>query len=157
MTPIRIAVLGAGLIGRRHIDTIRALPLAAELVAVVDPVADPAQFDLGGASWFSDAQQMLEELKPEAVVIATPNNLHAVQGKWCCERGIHFLVEKPVTATLKEAELLVRAVQDSGVKTLVGHHRRYLSTISRAKQLIGEGGLGTLVAVSVVWATRKPD
>lgn len=154
MTPLRIAVLGAGLIGRRHIDTIRATPHAATLVAVVDPVA---RFDIGGAAWFSDAIEMLDRVKPETVVIATPNALHAGHGEECCRRGIHFLVEKPVTATLDEAERLVRAVDDSGVKTLVGHHRRYLPAIREARRRIAEGALGTLVAASVIWAARKPD
>lgn len=152
-----MAVLGAGLVGRRHIETIRALPAVGELVGVADPAADRTQFELGGAAWFADAGQMLDQVKPEAVIIATPNNLHAPQGLLCCERGIHFLLEKPVTATLDEAEQLVRAVERSRVKTLVGHHRRYLATVREARRLIAEGALGTLVAASVVWATRKPD
>jgi predicted dehydrogenase len=157
MKPLRIAVLGAGLIGRRHIETIQSQPQMAELVAVVDPVADPAQFALGAAAWFADETRMLDEIRPEAVVIATPNQLHVRQGVLCCERGIHFLVEKPVTATLDEAEQLARAVAQSGVKTLVGHHRRYLAVVQEAKRIIAGGELGALVAVSVVWATRKPD
>lgn len=157
MKPLRIAVLGAGLIGRKHIQTILDMPHMAELVAVADPVADPAQFDLKGAEWFADAHRMLDRARPEAVVIATPNNLHAEQGRWCCDRGIHFLVEKPVTSNLEEAAALVRAVENSGVKTLVGHHRRYLSVIQEAKHRIASGTLGTLVTASVVWATRKPD
>jgi predicted dehydrogenase len=124
---------------------------------VADPVADPAQFDLGGAGWFADSRQMLDQIKPEAVIIATPNNLHVSQGLMCCERGIHFLVEKPVTASLREAQVLTRACADSGVKNLVGHHRRYLSVAREAKRLIDEGALGALVAASVLWATRKPD
>ncbi|MCX7225753.1 MAG: Gfo/Idh/MocA family oxidoreductase, partial [Burkholderiales bacterium] len=84
MTPLRIAVLGAGLIGRRHIQTILAMPAAAELVAVADPVVDPAGLDIGAAAWFRDAQQLLDRVKPEAVVIATPNALHLQQGQWCC-------------------------------------------------------------------------
>ena len=75
MKPLRIAVLGAGLIGRRHIQTILSMPQAAELVAVADPVADPQQLDLGGAAWFTDEKDMLERARPEAVVIATPNGL----------------------------------------------------------------------------------
>ena len=122
MTPLRIAVLGAGLIGRRHIQTILAMPQAAELVGVADPVVDPAGLDIGPAAWFADAQEMLDRVKPEAVIIATPNALHLQQGQWCCERGIHFLMEKPVTVTLDEAATLVQAVRQSGVKTLVGHH-----------------------------------
>ncbi len=155
MKPLRIAVLGAGLIGRRHIQTILDLPDAAELIAVADPAADRTQ--LAGAAWFEDAQTMLDRVQPEAVIIATPNNLHASQGQLCCERGIHFLVEKPVTANLEEAAGLVRAVAQSGVKTLVGHHRRYLAAVEEAKRVIAGGALGALVAASVVWATRKPD
>jgi predicted dehydrogenase len=157
MTPLRIAVLGAGLIGRRHIQTILAMPEVAELVAVADPVADRAGLDIGAAAWFGDAQEMLDRVKPEAVIIATPNALHLQQGQWCCERGIHFLMEKPVTVTLDEAAALVQAVRQSGVKTLVGHHRRYLGVVQQAKQWLADGRLGRLVVASVVWATRKPD
>ncbi|HEY8254906.1 MAG TPA: Gfo/Idh/MocA family oxidoreductase [Rhizomicrobium sp.] len=157
MMPLRIAVLGAGLIGRRHIETILAMPEAAELAAVADPVADPGQFDLKGAAWFTGERQMLDQVKPEAVVIATPNVLHLDQGKLCCERGIHFLMEKPVTATIAEAAALVRLVSESGVRTLVGHHRRYLAPVEDAKAVIESGKIGRLVAASVLWATRKPD
>ena len=157
MTPLRIAVLGAGMIGRRHIQTIRGMPQVAELVAVADPLVDPAGFDLGTAAWYRDAQDMLDRVRPEAVVIATPNALHLEQGRWCCERGIHFLMEKPVTVTLDEAAALVQAVRASGVKTLVGHHRRYLGTVQQARQWVADGNLGKLVLASVLWATRKPD
>lgn len=157
MNPLRIAVLGAGLVGAKHIKTILSRPDLAQLAAVADPVADPSTLDLGAAEWFTDATVMLDRIRPEAVIIATPNALHAGQGALCCARGIHFLVEKPVTATLDEAAQLVRAVQDSGVKTLVGHHRRYLAAVRHAKQLIAQGALGDLVGASVVWATRKPD
>jgi predicted dehydrogenase len=81
MKPLRMAVLGAGLIGRKHIETILSMPQLAELAAVADPVADPGQFDLKGAEWFADAQDLLDRVKPEAVVIATPNALHARHGQ----------------------------------------------------------------------------
>jgi len=157
MTPLRIAVLGAGLIGRRHIETILAMPETGELVAVSDPIADPGQVDLKGAAWFTDETAMLDQTRPEAVVIATPNGLHLAHGQACCKRGIHFLMEKPVTASLEEAASLVRLVADSGVKTLVGHHRRHLAAILDAKAVIDSGRIGKLVAASVIWATRKPD
>lgn len=157
MTPLRMAVLGAGLIGRRHIETILAMPEAAELVAVSDPAADPGQYDLKGATWFTDETAMLDQARPEAVVIATPNGLHLAHGQACCKRGIHFLMEKPVTATLEEAAQLVRLVAESGVKTLVGHHRRYLAAIQDAKAVIDSGRIGGLVTASVIWATKKPD
>jgi predicted dehydrogenase len=157
MKPLRIAVLGAGLIGRRHIETVLAMPEAAELAAVADPVAGPGKFDLKGAAWFTSESEMLDQIEPEAVIIATPNALHLDHGKLCCERGIHFLMEKPVTATIVEAAALVRLVAESGVRTLVGHHRRYLAPVEDAKAAIESGKIGRLVAASVLWATRKPD
>jgi predicted dehydrogenase len=157
MKALRIAVLGAGLIGRRHIETILAMPEAADLLAVADPVADPGQFDLRGAAWFTDESRMLDRVRPEAVIIATPNGLHLAHGALCCERGIHFLMEKPVTATIAEAAALVRLVAKSGVRTLVGHHRRYLAAVEDARAVIQGGRIGRLVAASVLWATRKPD
>ena len=66
-------------------------------------------------------------------------------------------MEKPVTATIAEAAALVRLVAESGVKTLVGHHRRYLAAVQDAKAVIESGQIGRLVAASVLWATRKPD
>jgi predicted dehydrogenase len=157
VTPLRIAVLGAGMIGHRHIQTILAMPETAELVAVADPVADPGQFALKSAAWFTDAREMLDQVRPEAVIIATPNALHLTHGEQACARGIHFLMEKPVTATLAEAVQLVRLVAESGVKTLVGHHRRHLAAVQDAKAVIDSGRLGRLVTASVIWATRKPD
>jgi len=106
MKPLHVAVMGAGLVGRKHIKTILSLPQAAQLAAVADPIADPATLELGGAAWFTDEQEMLDRVRPEAVIIATPNDLHARQGEMACARGIHFLVEKPVTATLDEAAAL---------------------------------------------------
>jgi len=157
MKPLRIAVLGAGLIGRRHIETILAMPEAAELLAVADPIADPGQFDLKGAPWFANESELLDRIRPEAVIVATPNALHLDHGTLCCERGIHFLMEKPVTVTIAEAAALVRLVAESGVKTLVGHHRRYLAPVEDAKTVIESGKIGRVVAASVLWATRKPD
>jgi predicted dehydrogenase len=84
------------------------MPEAATLAAVADPVVDPGGFDLQGAAWFTDETEMLGQIRLEAVVIATRNGLHLLRGELCCARGIRFLMEKPVTATLEEAAALVR-------------------------------------------------
>ena len=157
MEPLRIGVLGAGLIGRRHIATIVACPDAARLVGVADPAVGADAFAGIAAPFFRTHEELLDAVRPDAVVIATPNQVHAAQGLACCQRGIDFLVEKPVTATLDEAAALVRAVRTSGVRTLVGHHRRYLASVQTARRLIADGRIGPLVAASVLWATRKPD
>jgi predicted dehydrogenase len=157
MEPLNIAVFGAGLIGRKHINTILARPDLARLAAVVDPILPAGLSSDWQTPVFADAGEMFAALAPDAVIIATPNNLHLEQGLLCCAHGVHFLVEKPVAPSWQEAVRLVEAVRQSEVHTLVGHHRRYLAQVQEAKRVIGNGELGDLVAASVVWATRKPD
>jgi len=157
LLPLRVAVLGAGMIGRRHIGTILQRPDLAELVGVVDPVQPADAFPDVHAPFFPDVQSMFGQCRPEAVVIASPNNLHRPQALQCCERGVHFLVEKPVTSTWDDAVAMVQAVRRSGVHTLVGHHRRYLAPVQAARKRIADGAIGDIVAASVVWATKKPD
>ncbi len=157
MQPLNIAVFGAGLIGKKHINTILARPDLATLVAVVDPVLPAGQSSAWQVPVFEDAGGMFETLKPDAVIIASPNNVHLEQGLLCCRQGVHFLVEKPVTSTWEDAAQLMDAVHKCGVHTLVGHHRRYLAPVQAAKKVIERGELGRLVSASVVWSTRKPD
>jgi predicted dehydrogenase len=157
MTKLRIGVLGAGLIGRRHIDTILACPDEAELVGVADPVLGPDKHPYVKAPFFRTPDELYDKAKPDSVVIATPNNLHAPQGIDCARRGLHFIIEKPVTDSLESAAALLREVRKAGVKTLTGHHRRYLQAVSAAKRLIADGRLGRLVGISVIWSTRKPE
>ena len=157
MQPLNLAVLGAGLIGKKHIATILARPDLARLAAVVDPMLQAGFSSDWQAPVFTDVEAMFAALQPDAVIIASPNNRHLEQALLCCQRGVHFLVEKPVTSTWDEAVRLTAAVRQSNVRTLVGHHRRYLAQVQATKQVIEKGELGDLVAVSVVWSTRKPD
>ncbi len=157
MKPLRIAVFGAGLIGRRHIDTILACPEDAELVGIADPLIGADKYPQVRAPFFKSHTELLDKAKPDAVVIATPNSLHGPQGIDCARRGIHVIIEKPVTESLETAAALLKEVRRAGVKTLTGHHRRYAAPIRAAKQMLSDGRIGRLVGVSVLWATRKPD
>jgi predicted dehydrogenase len=147
MDKVRIAVVGAGMFGRKHIDTIRKEPLA-ELVAVADPVA---QAD------FKDYREKLDKAKPEAVVIATPNALHVPVGLACAERRIPMLVEKPIAETVEASNRLVEAADRAGVPLLVGHHRRHNPIVEKAREVVQGGGLGRLTAVVALFLLQKPD
>ena len=153
MGRLRIGVVGAGLIGRRHIATVLASP-DAELVGVADPVAADDQLHV---PHFATHGELLAAAKPDAVVIATPNRLHVPMGIDCARAGVHMIVEKPIADTVELACELLREARCSDVRLLVGHHRRYHSQAQEARRIITQGSLGRLVAASVVWATRKPD
>lgn len=153
---IRIGVIGAGLIGRKHIAKIGEHP-DFELTGVADLARDRVAAEYPGTPVFADYREMLDAVRPEAVIIASPNQLHAENGAECARRGVHFILEKPVTDTVEGAVELTQEVRKAGVKTLVGHHRRHHAEVARTRDLIRGGAIGNLVGVSGVWATRKPE
>lgn len=157
MHKLRLAVIGAGLIGKRHIDLVAAEP-TCELVAICD--AQPAAATLAatyGASFFADYATMLAEVALDGVIIATPNQLHVPVGLACVERGLPILVEKPIAPTVAAAAELVTAAAAQGVPVLVGHHRRHNPLVQQARALIQQGQLGRLVGVSALFTLLKPD
>jgi predicted dehydrogenase len=111
---LKIAVIGAGHMGRFHAEKFARLP-GVELAAVVDP--DPARAQL------SDFRKILGSV--EAAVIAVPTNLHHEVARACLEKGVHVLVEKPIAATLAEADDLVELASKKSVVLQVGHVQRY--------------------------------
>jgi predicted dehydrogenase len=154
--PAKIALFGAGLIGREHAALLFRNPKTA-LVAIVDPAeAAKSVADQYGARHYCDAVTMFEQIRPDGVIIALPNALHAAAVIACVEHGIPCLVEKPVADTLESAMLLVAAADRTGVPVLVGHHRRHSPDIAKARQLVAEGALGRLVAVNAMWMADKP-
>jgi predicted dehydrogenase len=100
--------------GRYHAEKFSRLP-GVELVAVVDP--DPARGTV------SDYRKILDRI--EAAVIAVPTNLHHEVAMACLERGLHVLVEKPLAATLAEADDLVNLASKKKAVLQVGHVQRY--------------------------------
>lgn len=152
----KIALLGAGLIGREH-----AALLSANRYTKLVAIADPAEAAKDLASEYStrhypDYEKMLDEMRPDGAIIALPNALHADAAIACVERGIPCLVEKPVADTLAAALRLVEAVERTGVPVLIGHQRRHSPDIAKARQLVQDGTLGRLVAVNAMWMAKKP-
>lgn len=156
MANIAIGVIGAGLIGRKHLGKIAEHP-DFDLAGIADVNADAAAAQNPGARIFADYRKLLDEARPHAVVIASPNQAHAEMGIECARRGIHILIEKPVTDTLAAAAALIAEVKKAGITSLVGHHRRHHRQVRTLQALLREGRIGDLVGVSAIWATYKPD
>src|SRR5262245_11269793 len=102
MKPVRTALIGCGKVGKIHAAALHSLP-ESEFVAVCDADIKRAESyaaQFGGRP-FADVAQLLREVSPEAVVIATPHPLHANPATQAMERGAHVLIEKPLAASLK--------------------------------------------------------
>lgn len=155
--PVSIALLGAGLIGRRHAGLIMAEP-ETRLHAIVDPSeAARALAEAQGVPWFAEPAAMLAAGKPDGILVATPNALHVEQGLMAIAAGVPVLVEKPLAADLAGAQRLVEAAERAGVALLTGHHRRHNPLIQRAKALVQSGRLGQVVSVHGFFWIMKPD
>ena len=155
--PLRIALIGAGIMGRQHYQHLRNVP-QAQLCAVADPGPQAEAFAAEcGVPCFADHRHMLAHARPEAVIVANPNNLHVATALDCVEAGVPVLVEKPVGVNLDEVRALVEASRRRGVPVLVGHHRRHNPLIAKAHQVINEGKLGRLINVTALWQLQKPD
>jgi predicted dehydrogenase len=149
----RIAVAGAGMIGRAHVAVLRASGSCA-LSAVVDPVARIAEADV---PHYLSLDELLAKDRPDAVILATPNRLHLPQALRCIDAGLPILLEKPITATVAEGEALVRKAEERKASVLIGHHRAHSPIMAKAKELVASGALGRLVAVMGSATYLKPD
>ncbi len=157
MNALRLAVAGAGLIGRTHIDLLTRRT-DARLCAVVDPA--PAAAELAaqqGVPHFTALEALLAHDRPDGVILATPNALHVPQALQCLAAGVSVLVEKPIAPTVAEAEQLVRAAGSATARVLIGHHRAHSPLMARAREVVQSGQLGRLVAVMGSAAFFKPD
>jgi predicted dehydrogenase len=136
---VRVAVIGAGGIAARHIGNLLAMP-NAQLVGVADLELERATAEAGRgeAKPFQDWRQMLDELRPDALLICVPPFGHGEPELGAVERGIPFFVEKPIAVDLATAETIAAAVADADLVTAVGYHWRYLSIVERARELLAD-------------------
>ncbi len=153
----RLAVIGAGAIGRMHVERARLHP-QAEVVAIADPSPAAREFAREeGLRWFADYTPMLDEVRPDGAIVATPNATHVDVGLACIARGIPALIEKPVADDVEAAQQLSRAAREANVPLLVGHHRRHNPILRRAKEIVVSGRLGTPVTANALATFYKPD
>ena len=124
---MKLALAGAGAFGRKHLDAIKLID-GAEVVSVVDRPGGTQQAvanDYGIDHWSDDLADALALDEVDAVILATPTQMHASQAIACMEAGKHVLVEIPLADNLADAEAVVEAQQRTGKICMVGHVRRF--------------------------------
>lgn len=130
---IRLAVVGAGVMGANHARVARSLP-GVELVAVVDEDPERAKAAAGPAD--AVALGTLDELMGveglDAVVLAVPTTAHHPAALQCLRAGLHVLVEKPIASTTEQATELIEAAADADRVLMVGHIERFNPVVMEA-------------------------
>jgi UDP-N-acetylglucosamine 3-dehydrogenase len=154
---INVAVLGCGSWGRNHARVYNDLE-TANLVAVVDLDGDRAR-EIGkkfGVDWYSDPEDVYSNPEIDAISICTPTITHAECGLRAIEAGKHVLVEKPMTNTLEEAEKLIEAAYEQGVKLTVGFIERFNPAVQKAMEFIAEDKIGDVILAHSKRVSRWP-
>lgn len=144
---VAVGIVGLGRMGERHASAVLACP-DADLRAVCDP--DPKARQRGrafGARHVTGDLKDLLDLDLDAVVVASPTPLHAVQVTLCASAGMAIYVEKPIALTAEAADLALRSVVTHGAGLQVGFQRRSDSRYHAVRSAIEAGDIGDPVLV----------
>jgi len=147
---IRVGLIGAGWIGSHHAANVMKNPHAI-LAAVADAAPGRAEMLLASTGIegreFTDYREMLDQPDINAVIVASPNGLHAEQAAAAAAAGKHVYLEKPMALNLDDCRKVADAVAQAGVICDMGYHRRLNPLVQYARVLQAEGKLGNLVMV----------
>ena len=148
MKSLNAGVIGLGAIGQKHCQAIADIR-EAQLVAVADinekvltKTAERYQ-----AEPYVDFRDLLVHDGLEAVVVATPDDLHLEPCVLAAQSGKHVLVEKPIATTEDDALAIMNAADAAGVKLMVGFTLRFIPHYIKVKQAIADGKLGQLISI----------
>ncbi len=124
---MKVGLAGQGAFGIKHLEAIQNIPgievitLAGGSPASTEEVAKKFHIP----HWTSDLAESLTQPGLEAVILASPTQMHAKQGVACMRAGKHVQIEIPVSDSLADAELLLKTQQQTGVLCMGGHTRRF--------------------------------
>jgi len=144
--PVRIAVIGAGWIGKFHAETIARRIPNARLESIADPVLPAVEElanKLGVAKISTDAADVLADPDVDAVLIASPMRFHAGLITAAASAGKDVFCEKPGGRTIDELDAAIDAAASAGVVLRFGFNRRYSSDFAAARKLVDNGAVGT--------------
>ncbi len=140
---VRVGVVGAGHMGRNHCRVLATMR-HVRLVGVTDLDAEAGQLVARhyDTTFFPALAQLLPVV--DAVVIATPTPAHFPLAMQAMAAGVHLLIEKPIAATLSEAEALARAADEHGLVVQVGHIERFNPTYTELKHVLDENHVAAI-------------
>ncbi len=137
MSNIKVAVIGAGMMGKNHLKMYKTLQ-GVELVGVYDVFADSAKAaaNMFGIKAFSSLEEAAAQV--DAVSVVTTSVAHASVGEFFLNKGVHCLIEKPLATTEEECQRLISAAKKNNVVLLVGHVERYNPAVEQMAKILSD-------------------
>ena len=145
MRPISFAIVGAGNIGRVHVQAIAHVP-DAQVTVICDKFEQSGRTlaQTCGADWTPSYEQAVNRVDVDVVSVCTPSGAHAEIAVSAASAGKHLLVEKPIEITLPRVDQIIGAAREAGVKLACVFPYRFMLGVQRAKEAVDAGRLGRL-------------
>ncbi len=147
---MRYALIGCGRIATNHIKAAVANNLEIAAVCDIVPEKMPELLAKHGLEndksikYYEDYIQLLDEVKPELVSIATESGVHAEIALQCIDRGIHVIIEKPMAMNMADADEIIRRSEEKHVKVSVCHQNRFNVAVQKTRAALEAGRFGRL-------------
>lgn len=149
MKTVKMGVLGLGWFGQKHAQTLAQLP-NVELVAVCSRIpgrAEEVALQCGARRSYLDWDSFLQDEEMDAVSVVTHLHEHREATVKALQGDKHVLVEKPIAATLADADAMIHAARSTGRILMVGHILRFENRYAQAKEVIDQGRIGKILSI----------
>lgn len=149
MGKVGVGIIGSQFAAEIHAQSLKRVP-AAELVAVASASKEHARAFAATQSigaWFTDYHELLALADVHMVTVAVPNYLHCQVVVDAAHAGKHVVCEKPLCLNLEEAERMIQACRENGVKLMYAEQVCFAPKYVRAKELVDSGALGIVYSV----------
>ena len=153
--PLRVALVGCGLISDAHCDAYASYPERAKITVCYDINTERAAAraaSLGGARVAASLEDILADPNVDALELCTPPHLHPEAAIAAARAGKHVLSQKPLARTVAECDAMIDAARAAGTVLFYGETNRTLPSALMAKQAIDAGRIGTLVGIQATFA-----
>src|ERR1700756_3710709 len=138
---MKICVAGQGAFGQKHLDVLKRIP-EVEVVSLIggnqDATTEVAK-KYGIPHWGGDLAEGIA--RADAVILATPTQMHRKQGEQVMRAGKHVLIEIPIADNVEDSQALVKVARETGVTAMAGHVRRFNPSHQWVRRRIAKGEL----------------
>ena len=156
MNKIRTLIIGLGRIGKIHLGNLQAID-EVEIVGVCDPTDEAKVFSnkVGLTFYQKDFTDVADQVQADAIVICSPTNTHANYVSIAAKKGIDVFCEKPLDLSLEKVKQVLKTVNESKIKLMLGFNRRFDSEFQSVKEKIVNGHIGDIHTIKIT--SRDPS